>query len=367
MPLSLLASKDDDQRRLDRVLRIALPGLPLSAIYRMFRRGKITVNGKKVKQDDRVKAGDTIEIRSPELEIQQGKNIGIQKNPEKDSNKDAAAKNTRHNYSIEDLIIFMGGGILVLNKPAGVIVHGQDSLQDLVRGYLEPRIEPSLSFKPGPLHRLDKETSGLIVFSTGLEGARGFSAMLREQKVRKFYLAVADSKITADEIWEDELARDMSLKKTLPAVNSAGIGSGAQGVGGGKVIGGGTAPAYLGRAVTKIKPLAFSARHTLVRAEIVTGFTHQIRAQATIHGHPLSGDRKYSGAPLPAGIGRGFLLHAGRLELGDNTLPGIPQKFTAPLPQKFSRVVKILFPDFDIYESLWGTLSANPFKIDGIF
>jgi 23S rRNA pseudouridine955/2504/2580 synthase len=219
-------------------------------------------------------------------------------------------------------VLYEGGGLLILNKPPGVLVHGRGSLEERVRRYLEPMLPPSLSFRPGPLHRLDRPSSGIIVFSTSLEGARRFSALIRERMLRKEYLAIADGIIEPGEdriTWIDELRRDRDAKKTL--ASGAGGGSSRQ-------------------ALTRVRPLAHAGNRTLILVEIETGRTHQIRAQAAARGHPLSGDRKYGGSPLAGG----FRLHAKALEFpAAAEFPGIPRRVEAPLPEGFSLKIRELF------------------------
>jgi 23S rRNA pseudouridine955/2504/2580 synthase len=99
------------------------------------------------------------------------------------------------------------------------------------------------------------------------------------------------------------------------------------------------------RAVTKVRPLVSGRTYSLIRAEIETGRTHQIRAQAAFHGHPLAGDRKYSGGAR----GQGLFLHAWRLlktGAAEILLPALPRSITAPLPEKFTFRIEELFPGF---------------------
>ncbi|MDR1863201.1 MAG: RNA pseudouridine synthase [Treponema sp.] len=298
MLLSL--TDDDDGRRLDRVLRKALPDLPLSALHRLLRKRRVLLDGKPEGAAARVRAGQVIDIPVPAAR------------PAPPSAASGAAGPLPP-------VLFEGAGLLILNKPPGLLVHGRESLEELVRFYLEPRLAPSLSFKPGPLHRLDRPTSGILVFSTSLEGARRFSAMMRERKLRKEYLAIVDGIIEGEETWIDCLIRRREAKKTLvpktPSESSR-------------------------EAVTRVRPLASAGRRTLILAEIETGRTHQIRAQAAARGHPLSGDRKYGGSPLPGG----FRLHARALEFSAETaLPGLPRRIEAPLPEAFRRKIRELF------------------------
>jgi len=187
----------------------------------------------------------------------------------------------------------------------------------MVLSYLAEKLPHSLSFKPGPLHRLDKPSSGIVIFSTGLEGARLFSSLMRERKARKTYLAIIEGEIKKEEIWEDLLERDSGKKKTFVSASQDGK-----------------------TAITKIKPLAQKRGYSLIIAEIATGRTHQIRAQAASHGHPLAQDRKYGGHNLD-GIGNdGFFLHAWKIEFLDN-------KITAPIPKEFKEKIKALFSNVD--------------------
>jgi 23S rRNA pseudouridine955/2504/2580 synthase len=212
-------------------------------------------------------------------------------------------------------------GALALNKPAGLAVHGPASLETMVRTYLAKRLPPSLSFRPGPMHRLDTPTSGIILFSTTLKGAQYFSALIRERQVKKQYLALVDGNLRAPTRWEDMLIRDRSAGKTRVAEEQDGAAQDAE---------------------TAVFPLAAASGYSLILAAIHTGRTHQIRAQAAFHGHPLAGDRKYGGSFQPGGL----LLHAYTLEFpaaGDTKGLGLPEILKAPLPDAFRMRIGELF------------------------
>jgi 23S rRNA pseudouridine955/2504/2580 synthase len=166
------------------------------------------------------------------------------------------------------------------------------------------------------LHRLDQPSSGIIAFSENLEGARWFSRLLRERKLTKIYLAIVEGKITGDEFWQDELVRDKSIKKTFTKNETDKPQN----------------------AFTAIRPLASNDSFTLIEALIITGRTHQIRAQAALHGHPLAGDKKYGALPFSGG----FCLHAWKME-PEEKIEGFPHPLAAPLPKEFLSRIKILF------------------------
>jgi 23S rRNA pseudouridine955/2504/2580 synthase len=298
--MTLTAGKDDGGRRLDRILRRALPDMPLSGIHRLLRRGRVLVDGKAGAPEDRIAAGSIITLP--------------------DSPGPRPGKRSISSPPLP-AILREDADLLFLNKPPGLAVHGPGSLDERVRAYLAGKIPPSLSFRPGPLHRLDKPTSGVIVFSKTLAGARSFSALIREGRVKKQYLALVEGAVKGPELWEDALVRDTAARKTFPAGERAGTAK---------------------QARTRIRPLALSAgtppggkAFSLILAEIETGRTHQIRAQAAARGFPLAGDKKYGGGPQAGG----FLLHAWTLELpgGDGVQAPPPERFMRRLEELFGK------------------------------
>jgi len=288
--MELVTGENDEGRRLDRILRKALPNHPLPLIHRLLRQGLVFINGKKAKAQDRVCSGAKISI--PSLN---------------DVPKIAPQSPSLPSPDI----IWEGSGLIAVNKPAGLSVHGPASLDEIMRSFLADKITPSLSFRPGPLHRLDKPTSGIVVFSTSIEGARLFSSLMRERKVKKTYLAIVEGIVEKEEIWEDALFRDMERKKTF--VSQEGK-----------------------NAITTIKPLASKSGLSLISAQIATGRTHQIRAQAAAHGHPLAGDKKYGGR------GSGFFLHAWRIEFLEYCVE-------APVPEEFGKKAEEVFGNIKDY------------------
>ena len=308
------AGPDDEGRRLDRVLRILLGGLPLSAIYKALRKKRILVNGAKADPSRPVATGDLISIEEgliPEGVATRGQAAPKPRQP------DAASG------LLGSMLLFLSGDILILNKPRGLPSHGPGGLDLLVRGQFAPALETSLAFTPAPLHRLDRNTTGALAFSLSIRGAHAFTEALREGRIRKTYLALVDGLVDREEAWEDLIARDERTMKS-------GIGDAGE------------------RALTRIGPLLHSRTRSLVVATLETGRTHQVRVQASAHGHPLSGDAKYGGSPLPSG----YMLHAWRLDLPPALLPGLPGRVTAPLPPEARALLEAEFGKAALDEAL---------------
>ena len=310
---AMLVKLNDNGRRLDRVLRKKLTDYPLNAIYQLIREGKARINGRKAKPSQRVKTGDEITLAVPVADIQE-------KQP-KSAGKD-------QNY-IKSLIVFENEHFIVFNKPIGLTVHGPESLADKADDYLKIRLQSSLSFHPGPLNRLDRNSSGLIFFSLSLRGAQTFSSWFKEGVIKKLYIAIFDGELTGKKIWEDYIIRDHTHKvsRVMHILEEQ------------KTIG-----PNLKACLTIVIPLltrafAGSGKITLGLCRIMTGRTHQIRAQSSFHGNPLAGDRKYNGS----GIIRRYILHAAAVQLPTGILSNNPQFIRAPLPYQSANTIKALF------------------------
>jgi 23S rRNA pseudouridine955/2504/2580 synthase len=285
--LRLEAGTNDDGRRVDRILRRACADMPVSAIYRLLRTGRVLVDGKRTGASSRVGSGQIIEVRTAFV-------------PKAAAVRKASAGRLA--------VLYEGQGILAVNKPGGIT--SQETLGARVQAYLAVKVEPSLSFRPGPLHRLDSEASGVMVFGSSLAGARLFSALMRGGLLRKTYVALLEGVLRGECAWDDRLLYDSRTRKTAVLdTRNAGETAGRP-------------------ARTRVFPVKAHGGLTLVRAEIETGRTHQIRAQAASHGFPIYGDRKYGGKNPPP-----FFLHAVRLAFPEGC--PFPDSITAPVPPAF--------------------------------
>ncbi|MEI8095002.1 MAG: RluA family pseudouridine synthase [Spirochaetales bacterium] len=279
MKQEFIAGRDDAGRRFDVLLRRLLPSLGLSALQKAVRRGDIRLNGQKASGEARIAEGDLISVWDKLLS----------QNPHSD-------RKDRHSLLPPGAILFQDKDFLVLNKPSGELVQaarsGEIALDERVRDYLAGTLSASLSFRPGPLHRLDRFTSGVLVFSASLEGARHFSGALQSGLVSKEYLALLQGTLQTEVLVDAPLEREDGQVTTV-----ADSGRSARSL---------------------VTPLAVVAGRTLARVKIETGRTHQIRAHCAHLGLPLAGDTRYGATRLAEGPVPWF-LHAWRLNC-----PGLP-------------------------------------------
>jgi 23S rRNA pseudouridine955/2504/2580 synthase len=284
----LIAGPDDAGRRLDKILRVVLKDSALSEIYAALRKGKILVNSLRAEPERRLEEGDRIFLHSS---LQLAVSETLRNINEEDLGQ------------IADILILATADLLFLNKPRGELSQGTKGLEGRVRNALSARTAASLSFVPGPLHRLDRNTTGILTFPRSAKGARAFTAMLRGRRLVKRYLALVDGEVSIHEEWRDRIARDDSTMAS--AVSEEG-----------------------NEAYAEMSPLLSYGGRSLILIKLHSGLTHQIRVQASSRRIPLTGDAKYGGEPFTGG----YILHALSLEFPESPFPDLPRLVTAPLP-----------------------------------
>jgi len=294
----LEAGPDDANRRLDKVLRSLLSELTLSEIYTALRKGKIRVNGSKARPNLRLVEGDKLFIHA---------SLGLK------PRQPFSQKGEGGLSSLEDILILATEDLLFLNKPIGELSQdaegGVSGLTARVKDALWGRSAASLSFSPGPLHRLDRNTSGVLAFSRSAAGARAFTALVRERRIEKRYLALVDGEVREAASWHDRILRDEGTRKSR--VDASGD-----------------------EARASMRPLVAAAGHSLLLVELHTGLTHQIRVQASSRAMPLLGDSKYGGASARGEPWHGgYILHAFCLGFPEPPFPDVPRTVFAPLPE----------------------------------
>lgn len=296
-----IITSNDTQKRIDNVIRKLLPDMSLKAVFKAIRNGDIRINKKKVKQNYKLNEGDELAIFSPFL-----------KHKKEESNNNFKLDSKR--------VIYESSDILIYNKKRGELVHGErDSLDKRVKSYLKNKIINTLSFSPGPLHRLDRNTQGLIVFSVSLLGARTFTKLLKDNKIQKFYLTIVDGEYYNKETWNDSLERDEKSLKSYKSDKGQ-------------------------KAVTIFTPLLAKKGKTLSLIEIKTGRTHQIRAHCSIHKRPLTGDIKYNKRTDY----KEYFLSAISLSFNINSAILDKRTFTLPIERKIHPLLNQLFSDSEL-------------------
>lgn len=314
--------ENDAGRRLDRVAKRLLQHRTQGQAYSALRKGLVKLNGSKARPEQITREGDVLSIAAFLLQGEQATPSDAQEEREPSPQNAELCAAERH-APCKIQVIFQNRHILFVNKPKGIPVHGENSLAQILLAHpqyfdttstdCESQTPPtphekSISFRPGPLHRLDKNTTGIIAFSKSLAGAKWFSEGIKAHAISKAYVGIAEGKIEREEEWLEEI--------------------------GGK------------KARTKVVPLAygkiFGAESTLARYEISTGRKHQIRIHSEAHGHPLAGDAAHGGkssAEKNTGKSReNFFLHAIEMAFPENTL-GIPHRLRASLPEEFKAAI----------------------------
>lgn len=322
---TFLLSENDADRRLDRVIRKFLASLPLSVVYAAIRKGEICVNGKRVPLHYRTRVGDTVSIAQKLLSGGGKQPLAPQTRCKGDCRKTGG----KTAYKSADIpILLQTAGLLIINKPAGIPVHGDASITALLLGNRERQcppvlpfcraqehVLPSLSFKQGPLHRLDKGTTGVLCFSQTLAGAQWFSRCLREKTVDKYYLGIVRGSMPSQHIiTKDEQKGSMVTESYAISYNK-------------------------------------SVDASLMLFKLVTGKKHQIRKHALSAGHPLVGDRRYGGGH-PIHQYTGYFLHAWRLFFPTVRPASIPACVEAPLFPEARACFAQYFPGWEKRVSL---------------
>jgi 23S rRNA pseudouridine955/2504/2580 synthase len=308
-PLTLrTVTEDESGQRIDNFLMRHFKTVPRSRIYRLLRKGEVRVNRKRVDAEYRIQRGD--EIRLPPVRIE------------------PSAQPGRPSSSLLDLIersvIFQDRHVLVIDKPAGVAVHGGSGMSfGVIEALRASRPRETLEL----VHRLDRDTSGCLIVARDRSTLSALHALIRNGGMHKTYLAlVAGSWQLGTKRIDAPLATD-NREHGERHVKVAAAGK---------------------DSVSVFKPVQFfGSLATLMEVDIPTGRTHQIRVHASFAGHPLLGDDKYGdrarNADLKAhGLKRTF-LHAQSLAF-EWPGSGVPFHVSAPLPEELAAVLDAITP-----------------------
>jgi 23S rRNA pseudouridine955/2504/2580 synthase len=295
-------------QRLDNFLARILKDVPKAHIFRVIRKGEVRINGKRARPEARLQANDIVRVPP----VRTGEQAPPRRAP------GALVE------SVTGAIVHQDAQLLVIDKPAGVAVHGGSGVSfGVIEALRAARPDETLEL----VHRLDRDTSGLLLVARKPAALRTLHALLREGKVEKKYLALVKGK------WELGRKRiDVPLRTDIR-------------VGGERTV---KAHASGKEAVSVFRPVQFFGKKaSLVEVTLETGRTHQIRVHAAHAGYPLAGDQKYGEEEFnermkALGLGRMF-LHAHQVSfVWPDT--GVEFSASAPLPADLAAVVDVLNP-----------------------
>jgi 23S rRNA pseudouridine955/2504/2580 synthase len=301
-------------QRIDNFLMRHFKTVPRSRVYRLLRKGEVRVNRKRVEAEYRIQAGD--EVRLPPVRIDAGGNEPGRAGPSQPS--------TSLMELIERAIIFQDKHLLVIDKPAGVAVHGGSGMSfGVIEALRASRPRETLEL----VHRLDRDTSGCLLIARDRSTLTALHALIRNGGMHKTYLALVAGS------WQ------LGTKRIDAPLATDNRQHGERHV---RVASGGKDSVSVFKPVQFFGPLA-----TLMEVDIPTGRTHQIRVHASFAGHPLLGDDKYGDRERNAelkghGLKRTF-LHAQSVAF-EWPGSGVPFHASAPLPGELAAVLDAITP-----------------------
>ncbi len=300
---------DDDagNQRLDNFLMARLKGVPKSRIYKLVRGGEVRINGGRVAVSYRLQPGD--EVRIPPVRVATPVVTPATHLPQQ-------------GIRLSPRILYRDDALIALNKPAGMAVHGGSGIS---RGVIEQlRLELPECRNMELVHRLDRETSGVLLIALKRRALVGLHAAMREGKVDKRYLVLVAGR------WPNPLQHvKLPLHKRVTAEGEKRVTVRDEGQ----------------TAHTVFHRLRCFEQFTLLEAELRTGRTHQIRVHTSHLGFPIAGDDKYGDFELNKTLSRQGLkrmfLHAARLAF-EHPVSGEPMQIEAPLPEDLTRFLDTL-------------------------
>ncbi|MGL5238204.1 MAG: 23S rRNA pseudouridine(955/2504/2580) synthase RluC [Plesiomonas shigelloides] len=301
----LTVADDEAGQRIDNYLRTRLKGVPKSLLYRILRKGEVRVNKKRIKPEYKLQAGD--EVRVPPIRVSEKEEAPV------------SAKLTRV-AALADCILYEDDGLIVLNKPSGTAVHGGSGLSfGVIEGLRALR--PEARFLE-LVHRLDRDTSGILLVAKKRSVLRDLHEQLRVKTVQKDYLALVRGQ------WQKHCkVVQAPLMKNVLQSGERIVRVSAEGK----------------PSETRFEVVERFEQATLVKASPVTGRTHQIRVHTLHAGHPIAfddkyGDRDFDAQVAASGLNRLF-LHAAAIRFR-HPQTGQEMLIEAPLDGILKRTVQ---------------------------
>ena len=304
--------------KLEKFLKKKLKSMPLSHVFKLIRTRKIKLNGRVAKRDAVVKTGDVLDINMSDARFLEDTKTAPKISAEE------AGRLERPDVIYED------GFLIAVNKPAGLAVHGAPGAMS--RDNLTLRVLNSLgelfgdsTFKPAPVHRLDKDTSGVVLFGKSRAVVQKLTASWRERNIEKIYnaLVVGRPPKKAGKIGAPVIRRDGGKTREIKDAKGAAK-----------------------TAVTLYKTIERYGEYTLLELHPLTGRTHQLRAHTRLIGCPIAGDNVYGEKETNKFLKKHyhlnrFFLHAASLSI-DHPETGKRLTIEAPMPKELTALLNNL-------------------------
>lgn len=318
----LIIDKNHANQRIDKYLKKLLCQAPSQLIYKMLRKKDVKVNGVKVKENYILQENDEVSLFLYE-----------------DKFLEYTKPQTIFDLKISFDVLFEDENILVVNKPAGLLVHedineDMNTLSNQVLTYLYQKGEydpqADLGFVPGPVHRLDRNTSGIVIFGKNMRSLQDLNEMMKKRHcIDKTYLTICKGNIpSSDLIGYMKKESDQSLVK---------------------IVNKNTPGALMMHTI--VENIQTNNQFSLVKVQLVTGRTHQIRVHLSSVGHPLIGDSKYGDFELNKMIKKKYhldhqFLHAYQIKFVKpiGCLKYLQDRvITSPLPDDLNQIKRNIF------------------------
>ena len=319
---TLVIDKNHANQRIDKYLKKLLCQAPPQLIYKMLRKKDVKVNGMKIKENYILQENDIVSLFLYEDKFQE-----------------YTKPQTIFDLKIEFNVLYEDQHILVVSKPAGLLVH-EDKEEDIntlshqVLTYLYQKKEydpyQDLGFVPGPVHRLDRNTSGIVIFGKTMKALQDLNEMMKKRHcIDKTYLTICKGNMSSS-----DLIGYMKKKENQSLV---------------KVVSQSTPGALMMHTI--VEQVQTNYQFSLLKVKLITGRTHQIRVHLASVGHPIIGDSKYGDFELNKKIKKQYhlshqFLHAYQIRFVKpiGCLKYLQDKIiTSPLPQNLEDIKRKIF------------------------